>query len=171
VRNRRQLEESDTVEAMRAGVSGLVVSMLIGCGGAAGEKHGARACIADNPPGSPFDVGDVVVGAPPPGSPAPDPPSAETIADMCAMYGGTGCYAGAFISKAAASCIATLNEFEAGLEPWRIALTYHDGHKRVVWNVTNKLVEQPGGAFSGQVLTIDGTAGNVLGRSSYGATP
>ena len=155
---------------MRSGAVGLVVLLMMACTDGA-APGGTRACIDDNPPGSPFDIGDVTVGSPPPGSPAPEPPSADTIAADCVMNGGTGCDAEAFISKDAASCIATLQGFEAGLEPWQIALTFHHGYKRVVWNVTNKLVDQGGGAYMGQVLTIDATDDNVLGKAMYGATP
>lgn len=155
---------------MRSGAAGLVVLLMMACTDGA-APDGTRACINDNPPGSPFDIGDVVVGSPPPGVPAPDPPSADTIAADCVMYGGTGCDAHAFISKDAASCIATLEGFEAGLERWQIALTFHNGYKRVVWNVLNKLVDQGAGAYMGQALTIDATDGGVLGRASYIATP
>jgi hypothetical protein len=65
------------------------------------DVDGALACIDGNPPGDPFDVGDVVVPDQAPGStgPAPEPPSAATIASDCVASGGTGCDASRFISK------------------------------------------------------------------------
>jgi hypothetical protein len=133
----------------------------------------ALRCIADNPPADPFDVGDVVVPSPAPGSvgPAPVPPSADTIAAECVASGGTGCDPSRFISKAAASCLAESSGFEAGLEPWSLALVYHHGHDRVVWNVMSVVNDGGREGYSGGVLTLDATDGDVLGRNAYTATP
>jgi hypothetical protein len=134
---------------------------------------GALACIDGNPPGDPFDVGDVVVPDQAPGStgPAPEPPSAATIASDCVASGGTGCDPSRFISKEAASCLAELNGFEAGLEPWSIALVYHHRHDRVVWNVTNVVDDGGAEGYAGGLLTLDATDGAVLAGSGYTATP
>jgi hypothetical protein len=155
--------------AMRLVALGLV-AVLFSC---AEAENDPPSCIADHPPGKPFDVGDVQVASPPPGSNLPDPapPGVADIAGECAQSGGTGCDAGAFISKAAASCIATQNDFAPGLEPWQVALTYHHGHDRVVWIVTNKAGEDGSGGYWGQTLTIDATEGEVLDVGAYRATP
>ncbi|HEU4580263.1 MAG TPA: hypothetical protein VFS67_18535 [Polyangiaceae bacterium] len=146
--------------------------VLLSCESAR-ELDDTEACIADHPPGVPFDVGDVVVASPPPGSnlPEPAPPSAADIAQECALSGGAGCDPEAFISKAAASCIATLHEFSPGVEPWQIALTYHHGHERVVWNVMNQTAADGSDGYGGEVLTIDATEGEVLETSAYRAVP
>lgn len=163
----------------------LVALALLGCAAEAGgngtvaedgtvaEGAGTGACIDGNPPGDPFDVGDVVVPDRAPGStgPALEPPTAAAIASECVASGGTGCEASRFISKEAASCLAELNEFEPGLEPWSVALVYHHGHDRVVWNVVNVTNDESAEGYSGGSLTLDATDGAVLGRSTYTATP
>jgi hypothetical protein len=157
----------------------LIASALLGCaaeadGGAApSESDGAPECIADNPPAEPFAVGDVIVPDRAPGSPGPaaEPPTAATIASECVASGGTGCDAAHFISREAASCLAELNDFEGGLEPWSIALGYHRGHGRVVWNVMNVLNDRGSEGYSGGVLTLDATDGDVLAHVAYRATP
>lgn len=130
-------------------------------------------CVERNPANDPFDVGDVSVAAPPPGStlPEPEPPSAASIAEVCRMSRGTGCDPDEFISKDAASCIALSNDFELGLEPWKVALTYHHGFARVVWNVMSKLQDRGRDGYAGGILTLDATQGVVLNRGGYDATP
>lgn len=141
--------------------------------GTLADGDGTLSCIDGNPPGDPFDVGEVVVPDRAPGStgPAPEPPNAAAIASECVAGGGTGCDASRFISKAAASCLAELNEFEAGLEPWSIALLYHQGHDRVVWNVMNVVTNGGAEGYSGGVLVLDATDGAVLARNAYTVTP
>lgn len=158
--------------SMLAGRRTLIVLVLVGCAAEA-DGDGGSDCISDYPPESPFDVGDVTVASPAPGSAAPEPeaPTAATIAAECVMNDGAGCDASRFISRAAASCLAELNEFEAGLEPWRVALLYHPGHERVVWNVMNRLNDRGAEGYSGRSLTLDATDGHLLGRSGYSATP
>lgn len=163
----------------------LVALALLGCAaeadgngtvaedGTVAEGDGTGSCIDGNPPGDPFDVGDVVVPDRAPGStgPALEPPTAATIASECVASGGTGCEASRFISKEAASCLAELNDFEAGLERWSVALVYHHGHNRVVWNVMNVTNDEGAEGYSGGSLTLDATDGAVLGRGAYTATP
>lgn len=158
---------------MPLGERAFLVFALLGCAAEADADGTLAECVADNLPANPFDVGDVVVALPAPGSarPAPQPPTAATIASECVASGGTGCEASRFISKEAASCLAELNDFEAGLEPWSIALVYHHGHQRVVWNVTNVVNDGGREGYSGGVLTLDATDGGVLARSAYSATP
>lgn len=103
--------------------------------------------------------------------PAPEPPTAASIAAVCVESGGTGCDASRFISKNAASCIAERSGFEAGLEPWSVALVYHHGHERVVWNVMNVTNDAGAEGFSGAALALDATDGVVLRRSAYDVTP
>jgi hypothetical protein len=148
---------------------------VAGSDGTVAGGDGTLACIEGNPPGDPFDVGDVAVAEPAPVSgpigPAPQPPSAATIASECVASGGTGCDASRFISKEAAFCLAELNAFEAGLEPWSVALVYHHRHNRVVWNVRNVTDERGAEGHSGGVLTLDATNGAVLERSAYVLLP
>jgi hypothetical protein len=102
------------VELMHPRRRTLIAFALLGCAaeadgdgavadsdGTVTDVDGALACIDGNPPGDPFDVGDVVVPDQAPGStgPAPEPPSAATIASDCVASGGTGCDASRFISK------------------------------------------------------------------------
>lgn len=157
---------------MRLNWLALGALLLVGCAGDV-ETAGIGSCISENPPDDPFDVGDVVIASPPPGSggPVPMPPSAASIAAECQAEAGTGCDVSSFISKGAASCIATLNQFEVGLEPWKLALVYHHRFSRVVWNVTSTLRDNGADGYSGAVLTLDATDGAVLGQSSYSATP
>lgn len=145
---------------------------VIGCVGES-DSHKHATCISENPPKAPFDVGDVPAVSPAPGSglPTPEPINAATIGAECLRRGGSGCDPASFISKAAALCIATEYGFEAGIAPWRVALTYHSGHQRVVWNVTNTLSGQGSGGFAGEILTVDATEGKVLRSSGYVATP
>jgi hypothetical protein len=146
--------------------------VLVGCAAEADGNDG-RDCISDHPSESPFDVGDVDVASPAPGSAAPEPEAATavTIAAECVLNDGTGCDASRFISRDAASCLAELNEFEAGLEPWRVALVYHHRHGRVVWNVMNRLNDRGAEGYSGGAMTLDATDGHVLARSAYEVTP
>jgi hypothetical protein len=85
--------------------------------------------------------------------------------------GGTGCDASRFLSKEAALCLAQSNGLEAGLGPWSVALVYHHGHERVVWNVMNVTNDDGAAGYSGGNLTLDATDGAVLGRSAYTVTP
>ena len=160
-----------TVDGMRSAAASLVVLLL--CCAQTEESDAARACIADYPSAQPFDVGDVEVASPPPGSslPEPAPPSAADIASECARSGGTGCDAAAFISRDAASCIATSSGFGPGLERWRIALAYGHGQERVVWNVMNKTADDGVNGYVGQVLAIDATDGGLYDLIPYRATP
>jgi hypothetical protein len=134
---------------------------------------GARQCMADNPPTDPFDVGDVAIASLAPGSTGPEPqaPSVFTIASDCVASGGTGCDAARFISREAASCLAELSGFEAGIQPWSIALVYHHSHGRVVWNVMNVVNDDGAEGYSGGTLTLDAMDGRILSRSGYTATP
>lgn len=128
------------------------------------------ACIASHPASEPFDVGDVVVGSPAPGSgaPEPSPPTVEAFAAECRAEGGTGCDA-AFISREAARCIALDEQFPAGLGEWEIALTYHHSYRRVVWGIQNVLVDNASD-YAGESLTVDAVNGRTLGRTSWRAT-
>jgi hypothetical protein len=157
---------------MRTGRSALVTLLLVGCAAEA-DGDGGRDCISEHPPESPLDVGDVDVASPAPGSTAPESaaPTALTIAAECVMNDGSGCDASRFISRDAASCLAELNGLEAGLEPWRVALVYHHGHDRVVWNVMNRLNDRGREGYSGGVLTLDATDGHMIARSAYNVTP
>ena len=141
--------------------------------GATPGSDAARACIADNPPAEPFDLGDVVVPSRAPGSSGPvaEPPTAATIASECVASGGTGCDASRFISREAASCLARADEFEAGLEPWGIALVYHHRQDRVVWNVRNVTSDRGAAGSSGGALTIDATEGLILERLGWAVIP
>lgn len=151
------------------------LAALIGCGfillGCSEPSNPASAqdCIADNPATLPFDVGADQSLAPTPASGAgvPTPLTAESISQDCVTDGGTGCDSAEFISKDAAKCIAVLNEFKDGLGPWEAAMTYHYMHRRVVWNVSNRLQGEEGGEHSGEMLTIDATSGEVLQISGY----
>lgn len=137
---------SARVESMRPGRSTLVTLLLVGCAADA-EGDGGRDCISDHPPDSPFDVGDVDVASPAPGSGGLEPEA-----------------------PTAASCLAQLNGFKAGLEAWRVALVYHHGHDRVVWNVMNRLNDRGAEGYSGGALTLDATDGHVLGHTAYEVT-
>lgn len=130
------------------------------------------ACTAAHPAGEPFDVGDVVVASPPPGSgaPEPTPPTVETFAAECRTDGGTDCDA-RFISREAARCIALDEQFQAGLDEWDIALAYHHSHRRVVWGIQNVLVDNDTDGYAGESLTVDAVNGRVLGRTSWRAVP
>lgn len=170
-------QSNANIESMNRCRRTLIALALLGCAAEADNatrpEDGTVACINGNPPGDPFDVGDVVVPARAPGStgPTPEPPTAATIASECAANGGTGCEASRFVSKEAALCLAESNEFEAGLRPWSVALVYHHSHDRVVWNVTNVTNDDGAEGYSGGVLTLDATDGAVLGRSAYTVTP
>jgi hypothetical protein len=157
------------------GLACLALVFVAACSGTdeARSVDDVQRCVEDNPASQPFDVGDVIVASPPPGSSAPPPsaPTAESIGAECEMSGGSGCSAGAFISKDAASCIALASDFEVGLEPWSVALTYHYRFARVVWNVMSKLDDRGPGGYSGGILTLDATTGAVLDRGGYDATP
>jgi hypothetical protein len=157
---------------MRRGLLALGLVLLASCADRP-ESSGIPACISDNPAGEPFDVGDVEVASAAPGDtgPAPAPPSAASIAAVCRAEGGTGCEPAAFISKEAAACIATINHFEAGLEPWKVALVYHHRFARVVWNVTSTLQDDGPDGYSGAVLTLDASDGLVLEESGFNVTP
>jgi hypothetical protein len=156
----------------------IAVLLFVACGGAEktlepGERDATQHCIETSPPGDPFDVGDVEIAAPPPGSTAPsqNPPTAESIAAVCQAEGGSGCNPERFISKEAASCVALSNDFELGLEPWKVALVYHHGYEQVVWNVMSKLQDRGSEGYSGGILTLGATDGVVLNRGGYEATP
>jgi len=148
-------------------------AVVPGVDGAMAVNDAARACIADNPPAEPFDLGDVVVPSRAPGSTGPvaEPPTAATIASECVASGGSGCDATRFISREAASCLAELDGFEAGLEPWGIALVYHHRQDRVVWNVRNVTSDRGAAGSSGGALTIDATDGLILERLGWAVIP
>ncbi len=137
------------------------------------DDDSTHVCIAENPPAEPFDVGDIVLASPPPGStePAPPGPTVDTIAAECVASGGTGCDPASFISKVAALCLAEFNEFPTGLEPWSAALVYHYGHERVVWNVTNLVRDDGPNGYWGNIMTFDATDGSFIELLGYGAIP
>jgi hypothetical protein len=151
----------------------LVVLLSVAACSGVEEVSGVQGCIERNPATQPFDVGDIDIAAPMPGStqPAPPPPSATDLAEVCRTSGGSGCNPDQFISKNAASCIAQLNDFEAGLQPWRVALVYHHRFERVVWNVMSRLQDRGRDGYAGGLLTLDATDGVVLDRGGYDATP
>jgi hypothetical protein len=157
---------------MRAASFSLVMLVSLGCAGKS-EDAEVQGCVSDHPAAEPFDVGDVTVASPAPGSTAPAaaPPTAASIAAECTANAGSGCDPARFISKGAAACVAALNGFEVGLAPWQVALVYHHGLDTVVWNVMNELQDNGAEGYSGATLTLSATDGNVLKQSAYDVTP
>jgi len=137
----------------------------------------AEQCISEHPAGEPFDVGDVTTAdaaaanpAPMSGAVAPATPTLETFVEECRSQGGSGCD-DSFISREAARCIAEGLAFEPGLEAWDIALMYHHSYHRVVWGVQNLLEDLGNDGYSGKSLTLDAARGDLLGRTTWRATP
>jgi hypothetical protein len=149
-----------------------IVVLLIGCG--AGADDGViGACVSENSPSEPFDVGDVqglAMPAPEPGG-APivlPPPTAADIAQDCRDGGGSGCDEHDFISRDAATCIARASRLEAGIRPWSTALGYYSNHQRVAWGIMT-VREMASDGYWGEYLVLDATSGEELARSSYDA--
>jgi hypothetical protein len=142
----------------------------------------AAQCVSAHPAGEPFDVGDVSATSADPASAAPAgeapmsdgvapaPPTVDTVVAECRAEGGSGCDE-SFISREAARCIAESLAFEPGLEAWDIALMYQHSYHRVVWGVENLLEDLGEDGYSGKSLTLDAVRGNLLGRTTWRATP
>jgi hypothetical protein len=165
----------------------LLLALLLGCGasaeaaadadpGSSAAGDGAtNACMADNPPSEPFDVGDTQRAA----TPAPQPggapivapaPTAADIAQDCRDGGGCGCDEHSFISKKAAECLARQIGLVEGVRPWSTSLGYYQNHQRVGWGVMT-VREYTSDGYWGEVLVLDATSGDELARESYRATP
>ncbi|HTV24177.1 MAG TPA: hypothetical protein VMG12_36040 [Polyangiaceae bacterium] len=129
------------------------------------------ACIDDNPPAEPFDLGDTddVRGdpVPQPGvDPIPRPPfTAADIAQVCRDGNGSGCDERLFISRAAADCIARESELAAGVAPWSTTLEFFAPYDRVCWNILSVL-EYTEDGFRAELLVLDATSGEELARRS-----
>lgn len=117
------------------------------------------ACISGNPPGEPFDLGQIEDGS---------STTLEGFSAECRSSGGRGCDE-PFISLEAARCIARDSQFQAGLEQWALSLKYEVSYRRVTWGVQNVLVDDGPANYSGESLVIDAVSGRVLGRTSWRA--
>jgi hypothetical protein len=153
----------------------LAVVLLCGCGASANDEV-VGGCIADNPPSTPFDVGDVVVPAQPPSEPGGEAivgpaPTAADIALQCQQSGGSGCEERAFISRDAATCLAQTSGVAEGERPWEVSLGYFDNHKRVGWLMMTVAGSTRDGGNWGDAVVLDATTGGELSRSTYTATP
>lgn len=169
------------MSASRAGLLAFFwTALLFGCGadtddGALDADDGAmNACVAENPPSEPFGVGDTEGGASMP-APVPGgepiitpPPTAAEIAQHCRDGGGSGCDARAFISRAAAECIARDTGLAAGLQPWHTTIGYYENHQRVGWGILT-VRENTSDGYWGDALVLDATTGAELARSVYRA--
>jgi hypothetical protein len=81
-----------------------------------------------------------------------------------------GCGAGHMISRSAAECIARLEGLPAGVAAWSVNATYHDGHNRVIWNVSSTVQSSADGA-SGVVMSLDGNTGYLLDTLGWSVIP
>lgn len=150
--------------------------MLLACGGSADPTPGViDTCVTEHPPSQPFDLGDTestgAMPAPVPGGEPiiPPPLTAATIAEQCRASGGSGCDERAFISRAAADCIARETDLAPGLVPWTTSLAYYDNHQRVCWSIMT-VRENTRDGYWGDFLVLDATTGEELSRNSYSAT-
>ena len=91
--------------------------------------------------------------------------------NLCTNDGGTGCVATAFISEAAAVCLAKEAGLAPGINAWQSNLVYHFGVKTVRWSVKNTLSDNGTGTVSGEGIAINATTGAVMDKFGWGATP
>ena len=150
-----------------------LLPLLVGCGPDANDA--VEACIAENPPTEPFDVGSTEGQAQPSPVPGGTPilspaPTAADIARDCRDDRGSGCNAAAFISKPAAICIARERGLELGQRPWDVSLGYYEDYRRVCWSFLN-VIETSSDGYWGDSMVLDAVTGAELGRSSYRAIP
>ncbi len=96
-------------------------------------------------------------------------PTPDSVAEEC-EEAGVACDAEAFITRAAAECIAEGEQLDQGLEGYHSSLVYNNGHNRPGWAVATVLEEQ-GPASSGESLFVDAETGEVLDRSAWAQTP
>jgi len=91
--------------------------------------------------------------------------------ELCTKDAGTGCVATAFISEAAAVCIAKQAGLAPGIKAWQSNLVYHFGVKTVRWNVQNTVADKGVDGVTGNGIAINATTGAVMEKFGWGAIP